>query len=109
MQIAFRKTLADNYDYDLRAWRKAILSKRPSREYQEAFQLLDRDNGAMWDLLQQLMAFEPNKRLTASAALQHPAFATGIFSRLNKLLGSVGDAAEKVILRLCRAYLDVAI
>lgn len=96
LQIALRKTLADNYDHDLDRWRKAILSKRASRDYIEGFQLLDMNNKAMWDLLKQLMAYEPNKRLTAAAALQHQAFGTGLVGHLNVVLSSVGSAAEKV-------------
>lgn len=71
------------------------MSKRPSRDYVEGFQLLDLDDGALWDLLKQLMAYQPNKRLTAAGALQHPAFGTGLIGRLNVILSSVGNAAEK--------------
>ena len=96
LQIALRKTLADNHKHDLDRWRQALMSKRPSRDYVEGFQLLDLDDGAMWSLLKQLMAYEPNKRLTAAKALQHPAFGTGLIGRLNVFLSSVGNAAERV-------------
>ena len=98
LQIALRKLLADNYDHDLDRWRRVVLSKRPSKEYLEGFQILDMDNGALWDLLKQLMAYEPSKRLSAAKALQHPAFGTGLLGRLNVILTQVGNAAEKVTL-----------
>lgn len=50
----------------------------------------------MWDLLKQLTAYQPSKRLSAKAALQHAAFGTGIIGRLNKLLSSVGNATDQV-------------
>ena len=96
LQIAFRKVIADTYDHDLDKWRRAILSKRPSREYVEGFQIADMDNGAMWDLLKLLTAYDPSKRLSAAAALRHPAFGTGIVGRLNVLLSSVGYATDRV-------------
>lgn len=89
--------MADTHGHDLDKWRKSILSKRPSREYVEGFQVADMDNGAMWDLLKLLTAYDPSKRLSAAAALRHPAFGTGLIGRLNVLLSSVGNATDKVI------------
>lgn len=88
--------MADSYDHDLDRWRKAILSKRPSKEYLEGFQIADMDDGAMWDLLKQLTAYSPGKRLSAAAALRHPAFGTGLLGRLNVLISTVGNATDKV-------------
>ena len=88
--------MADTHSHDLDKWRRSILSKRPSREYVEGFQVADMDNGAMWDLLKLLTAYDPSRRLTAAAALRHPAFGTGLVGRLNVLLSSVGNATDKV-------------
>ena len=88
--------MADTHNHDLDKWRKAILSKRPSREFVEGFQLADLDNGAVWDLLKLLTAYDPGRRLSAAAALRHPAFGTGLVGRLNVLLSGVGSATDKV-------------
>ena len=96
LQIAFRKVMADTHGHDLDSWRKSILSKRPSREYLEGFRIADMDDGAMWDLLKQLTSYDPSKRLTAAAALRHPAFGTGLIGRLNVLLSNVGNATDRV-------------
>lgn len=93
--------MADNYGHDLDRWRKAILSKRPSKEYIEGFQLVDMDDGAMWDLLKQLTAYAPGKRLSAASALRHPACGTGVIGRLNVILSSVGSATDRVSLDCC--------
>ena len=94
--------MADTYSHDLDKWRRAILSKRPSKEYIEGFQIADMDNGAMWSLLKLLTAYDPSKRLSAAAALRHPAFGTGLIGRLNVVLSSVGSATDKVRnLRIC--------
>jgi hypothetical protein len=55
------RRLGDKYNWDLGAWRKQE-GKRPSREIQEGLDLLDLDNGAPWDLLCSLMAYNPRDR-----------------------------------------------
>lgn len=42
------------------------------KEYAEGFAVLDADGGAGWDLLCSLMQFQPEARLSAAKALQHP-------------------------------------
>ena len=53
--------------------------------------MLDLDGGAPWSLLTQLVTYAPNKRLSADAALRHPAFG----GRLGAAFaGSVRKAGE---------------
>jgi hypothetical protein len=96
LQIAFRKVMAETHGHDLDKWRRSILSKRPSRDYLDGFQMLDLDDRALWDLLKQLMAYQPSKRLSAAGALRHRAFGTGLVSRLNGVLSDVGNVADQV-------------
>ncbi len=58
--------------------------------------MMDLDQGALWDLLKQLMAYEPSRRLTAAGALRHRAFSSGVVSRLNGVLSGVGNVADQV-------------
>ena len=56
-------------------WRAAqAQERRASRDFQDGFAMLDLDGGAPWSLLTQLVTYAPNKRLSADAALRHPAF-----------------------------------
>jgi len=96
VQIAFRKVMAETHGHDLDKWRRSILSKRPSKEYLEGFQMLDLDERALWDLLKQLMAYEPSRRLSAAGALRHRAFRTGLVGRLTGVLSNVGNVADQV-------------
>lgn len=50
--IAFNKKLRA-LNFDLRRWR-AEESRKPSKEMAEGFELLDLDDGAGWDLLNQV-------------------------------------------------------
>lgn len=98
MQVAARKALTEQYDDDLDQWRSAILAKRVlSREYTEGFQMMDMDNGALWDLTKQLMAYEPSKRLSAASALTHEAFGKGLFGKINVVLARAQGVVDQVI------------
>lgn len=70
--------------------------RRSSREYAEGFAMLDLDGGAPWDLLCSLMQAAPRKRLSAAAAVAHPALGGGLTGALNSALWRLGDAADKV-------------
>jgi len=45
-----RRQLAEQYNWDLKAWRKAM-ERRGEKVYAEGFAVLDADDGAGWDLL----------------------------------------------------------
>lgn len=68
------RKLGSEFDYDLRRWRRSLQSAKGSmrKEYAEGFAVLDADGGAGWDLLCSLMQFQPEARLSAAKALQHP-------------------------------------
>ena len=53
--------------------------------------MLDLDGGAPWSLLTQLVTYAPNKRLSADAALRHPAFGGKLGAAFS---GSVRKASE---------------
>lgn len=48
MQIAFRKRL-ESFNYDMEAWRSWFL-RRHAKDAAEGFEVLNLDNGIMWDL-----------------------------------------------------------
>lgn len=91
--IAFRKKLEEKYNWDLRAWRRDE-EKRSPKDVQEAFEMLDLDDGALWDLLCALMAYNPGDRPSAAQALRHPFFSAasdgGVSSASSQLLASAG-------------------
>ena len=70
----FYRKLGSEFDYDLRRWRRSLTSAKGGmrKEYADGFAVLDADGGAGWDLLCALMQFQPEARLTAAKALQHP-------------------------------------
>ncbi len=47
--IAFNRRL-EAADYDLRRWRREEMARKPSKELEEGFELLDCDEGAGWEL-----------------------------------------------------------
>ena len=97
LQIALRNLLSEQYNSDLEKWRSAILAKKTlSRDYAEGFQMMDMDNGALWDLTKRLMAYDPSKRLSAAAALRHEAFGRGAVGQLNVVLARASAAVDKV-------------
>ena len=69
---ALRKAL-EKGEQPLEAWRDAF-EKRP--EQAEAFELLDADAGAGWELVRRLVRNPPSRRLSAARALRHR-FVTG--------------------------------
>ncbi|KAK9809673.1 hypothetical protein WJX73_003046 [Symbiochloris irregularis] len=93
--IAFRKRL-ESLGFDLQAWRKWY-ERRNAREAAEGFEMLDLDDGVMWDLCKQLMAYKPGDRISSSKALQHPTFTS--LSPLAALakLGSAFNKAGQVM------------
>eukprot|EP00884_Botryococcus_braunii_P013258 jgi/Botrbrau1/21933/Bobra.0249s0056.1 len=84
--IAFRRKL-ESLDYDIRAWRKGL--KRGVKDFEEGWDTLDLDNKAAWDLIAQLLEYEPNRRLSADAALTHPLFGGGTFAKVANTLSRV--------------------
>lgn len=68
--IVFNRRLRKEWGYDLERWR--AVEKR--REYEEGFRLLDADDGAGWELLKMLLAYDPKTRPSASEALAHRFF-----------------------------------
>merc|ERR1711976_571531 len=87
--IAFNTKL-EKYDNDLAAWRRGE-EKNFNKEMREAMATLDLDGGLLWDLLTKLVVFNPSKRLTADAALRHPAL-----SAANPILSSISTAASQM-------------
>ena len=70
----FNKKLEQKYDFDLRAWRRAEDRRGASKDLLEGFEILDLDDGAAWNLLCDLMSYEPRKRPSATEALSSPMF-----------------------------------
>ena len=58
-----------------------LLAHRSPREASEGFELLDLNDGALWDLTLRMMAYQPGDRISAREALQHPAFGRSALSR----------------------------
>ena len=75
-------------------WRR-FFERRSPREASEGFELLDLNDGALWDLTLRLMAYNPSDRISASDALQHPAFGRSAISRaVQGVLNSTGKALK---------------
>ena len=79
----------------MNAWRQAQ-ERRSSKENQEAFEMLDMNGGGGWDLLTNLMQYQPNKRLSAANALRHRWFGTSLPSALGAALDKVATSVGKV-------------
>lgn len=79
--IAFNKQFSEQYNWDLKRWRRAQELKKGGKEYAEGFATLDADDGAAWELLCKLMTYEPKERLSASAALAHRWFGSSPLPR----------------------------
>ncbi|EFN52381.1 hypothetical protein CHLNCDRAFT_26777 [Chlorella variabilis] len=93
--INFNKQLAEQYGWNLNAWRKA-LEKRGDKAYAEGFAVLDADGGAGWQLLCNLIQYDPSKRLSASAALAHPYFGVATPSAIiSSTFGTIGTVVSK--------------
>lgn len=71
--VAFNRALSEQHNWDLNAWRRAMIF-RGSKEYIEGFAVLDALGGGGWDLVTQLVTYKPQDRLSATAALAHPWF-----------------------------------
>lgn len=56
---------------DLPDWKKQTISSYPAKKLSELVPGLDKDG---YDLLDQMLQYEPSKRITASTALKHPFF-----------------------------------
>jgi serine/threonine protein kinase len=97
--VAFNRKL-QAFDYDVRAWRRSVQKRNSgagSRDYQEGFEILSLNNGAAWDLLCSLVAFEPSKRLSAAAALRHRWFGGGVFGTVATAVDKVGSTVGQVL------------
>lgn len=66
-----------------------VLQKKGVKEYEEGFEVLDLDNGAAWDLICQLLEYEPTRRTSAAAALSHPLFGGGTLAAVANTLSKV--------------------
>ncbi|PRW20521.1 Serine threonine- kinase chloroplastic [Chlorella sorokiniana] len=90
--VAFNKSLGERYGWDLNRWR-AAMEARGDKAFTEGFAILDADNGTGWDLLCNLIRYEPRQRLSAAAALAHPWFGvvtpTAVISSTVASLGKV--------------------
>jgi hypothetical protein len=94
--INFNKLLAEQYGWNLNAWRKA-LERRGDKAYAEGFAVLDADGGAGWDLLCSLIQYDPSRRLSSSAALAHPWFGGAApLAALSSTVASLGKVASSV-------------
>jgi len=60
--------------YSLERWRNTQV--RAGRDIQEGFAVLDKNNGAGWDLVKKMVREQPSERISAADALKHP-FVTG--------------------------------
>lgn len=70
--VAFNRALAEQYNWDLSAWRAA--QEKRGKEWTDGFAVLDGLGGGGWDLVSKLVVYKPEERLSASAALAHPWF-----------------------------------
>ncbi|KAL3161226.1 hypothetical protein ABBQ38_009592 [Trebouxia sp. C0009 RCD-2024] len=84
---AFNRKL-ESLKWDMSAWR-GFAERKATRDSQEAFQMLNMNDGSAWELLTSLMQYQPNDRLSASAALRHRWFGSS-------LLAPVGAAFDRV-------------
>lgn len=71
--VTFSRQMAEKYNWDLRAWRAATESKL-GKEWRDGLATLDAFGGGGWDLVVNLVQYEPKNRLSAVAALAHPWF-----------------------------------
>jgi serine/threonine protein kinase len=91
------RLLAEQYGWNLAAWRKA-LERRGDKAYSEGFAVLDADGGAGWELLCSLIQYDPSKRLSAAQTLRHPWFGVGLpMKALSSTVASLGKAAGSVL------------
>mmetsp|Transcript_30855 Transcript_30855/g.49644 ORF Transcript_30855/g.49644 Transcript_30855/m.49644 type:complete len:686 (+) Transcript_30855:819-2876(+) len=93
--IVFNRRMRKEFKYDLQKWRKAERSKL----YQEGFEILDANGGAGWDLLRNLLSFEPKERPSAAEALGHPFFEANLspMGLMNSAWAYSGKALDKII------------
>mmetsp|Transcript_415 Transcript_415/g.613 ORF Transcript_415/g.613 Transcript_415/m.613 type:complete len:198 (-) Transcript_415:543-1136(-) len=93
--IVFNRRLRKEWGYSLETWRKNERSKL----YDEGFKILDANNGAGWDLLNRLLAYEPKERPSAAEALSHPFFGLDFtpVAMLNVGLANAGKVMDKII------------
>lgn len=94
--VNFSKQLAEQYGWSLPKWRQAM-ERRDEKNYKEGFAILDAGGGTGWDLLCNLLQYEPSNRLSADQALAHPWF--GVLtaaSVMSSTMGSIVKAASKV-------------
>lgn len=79
------------------AWR-GFAERKATRESQEAFQMLNMNDGSAWDLLTSLMQYQPNNRLSASAALRHRWFGSSLLAPVGAAFDRVANSVGKVII-----------
>eukprot|EP00469_Lotharella_globosa_P017453 CAMPEP_0167821146 /NCGR_PEP_ID=MMETSP0112_2-20121227/6595_1 /TAXON_ID=91324 /ORGANISM="Lotharella globosa, Strain CCCM811" /LENGTH=627 /DNA_ID=CAMNT_0007722003 /DNA_START=2278 /DNA_END=4161 /DNA_ORIENTATION=- len=93
--IVFNRRLRKEFDYDLDKWRK----QEKGRQYDEGFKILDANDGAGWDLLRKLLAYEPKDRPTAAEALNHPFFGASMspMGALNQAWSTTQKALDNVL------------
>ncbi len=94
--VSFNRKL-ESLKWDMTAWR-STQQKRTNKDSQEAFELLNLSTGGGWDLLTNLMQYQPNKRLSASTALRHRWFGTSILAPV----GAAFDRVTASVGQVCR-------
>lgn len=77
----------ESLKWDLTAWR-GMTERKAGRDSIEAWQMLRMDGGSAWELLTSLMAYQPNKRLSAAAALRHRWFGSSVLAPVGAALDS---------------------
>ncbi|KAL3679752.1 hypothetical protein R1sor_022708 [Riccia sorocarpa] len=60
-------------DYNMVKWRQST-EARNNPDFRRGFELLDRDEGVGWELLQAMIRFKGRQRISAKQALDHPFF-----------------------------------
>lgn len=79
------------------AWR-GFAERKATRDSQEAFQMLNMNDGSAWELLTSLMQYQPNDRLSASAALRHRWFGSSLLAPVGAAFDRVASSVGQVII-----------
>lgn len=73
-----------------------MTERKAGRDSIEAWQMLRMDGGSAWELLTSLMAYQPNKRLSAAAALRHRWFGSSVLAPVGAALDSFATSVGQV-------------
>ena len=99
--VNFNKQLESRYNWDLRAWRAAAEWKL-GKEWRDGLATLDALGGGGWDLVVNLVQYEPINRISAVAALAHPWFdqpsplvtVAGTVETIGRVAGKVAEDVD---------------